>query len=86
MQTLSGSENALRDGTALANDSENESSLLVGSKSDKNESYIEGDAGDTPVQRPTRRVLRVIESDEEMSDRDDVSNFKETVTYVANLF
>ena len=29
-----------------------------------------------PVQRPTKRVFRVIESDEDMSDQDDVSNFK----------
>ena len=67
LQTLS------RSGTALANDSKDEESLLVGSKSGKNETYIESDAGDTPVQRPTRRIVRVIESDEEMSDQDDVS-------------
>ena len=79
LQTLS------RSGTALANDSKDEESLLVGSKSGKNETYIESDAGDTPVQRPTRRILRIIESDEEMSDQDDVSNYKETVTYVANF-
>ena len=79
LQTLS------RSGTALANDSKDEESLLVGSKSSKNETYIESDAGDTPVQRPTRRIVRVIESDEEMSDQDDVSNYKETVTYVANF-
>ena len=69
----------------MANDSKDEESLLVGSKSGKNETYIESDAGDTPVQRPTRRILRIIESDEEMSDQDDVSNYKETVTYVANF-
>ena len=79
LQTLS------RSGTALENKSKDEESLLVGSKSGNNETYIESDAGDTPVQRPTRRIVRVIESDEEMSDQDDVSNFKETVTYVANF-
>ena len=79
LQTLS------RSGTALTNDSKDEESLLLGSKSGKNETYIESDAGDTPVQRPTRRIVRVIESDEEMSNQDDVSNYKETVTYVANF-
>ena len=69
---------------AVVNDSEDETSLLVGSKISKNETYNESDAGDTPVQRPTKRVVRIIESDEDMSDQDDVSHLR-TVTCVVNL-
>ena len=71
----------MTDSTALVSDSEDETSLLVRSRIGKNETYNESDAGDTPVQRPTKRVVRVIESDEDMSDQDDVSNFKNSNIY-----
>ena len=36
---------------------------------------IDSDAGDTPVMRPTttKRVLRIVESDEDMTDPENVS-------------